>query len=227
MDFDDLRKKIIQMLSGDSIKIDADNFTNDMVTFNKSDDVLTLLVHLGYLSYDFYNQTVRIPNQEVQKVFVDTIKELKWTEMINMVQTSDELVKAIWRKDEAFVAKAIQQAHEDNVSLFDYNKENALSCVVSLALVMANEYYTLMREPQSGKGRADLVYIPKKNHPDKPALIIELKWDKSAEVAIKQIKERNYPNALKDYHGNLLLVGINYNATDKNHECIIEQFKID
>lgn len=64
--------------------------------------------------------------------------------------------------------------------------------------------------------------IPYKKYFDKPAVVIELKWDKNASGAIDQIKEKHYGNALKDYQGDLLLVGINYNKTTKKHECVIE-----
>lgn len=68
-----------------------------------------------------------------------------------------------------------------------------------------------------------MVFLPKKNFPDKPVLLVELKWDKSAESAIAQIKERKYCDSLKDYHGRLLLVGVNYDKKTKKHECIIEE----
>ncbi|MCC8048649.1 MAG: PD-(D/E)XK nuclease domain-containing protein, partial [Oscillospiraceae bacterium] len=60
------------------------------------------------------------------------------------------------------------------------------------------------------------------NHLDKPAIVAELKWDKSIEAAIAQIKEKNYPESLRDYKGRLLLVGINYNREAKTHECAVE-----
>ena len=103
-----------------------------------------------------------------------------------------------------------------------YNDENALSCVISLAYYSAQKNYTLHREMPAGKGFADIVMIPRKLHIDKPAVVIELKWDKSAGGAIEQIKEKQYGDALKEYQGKLLLVGINYNKMTKKHECVIE-----
>ena len=82
--------------------------------------------------------------------------------------------------------------------------------------------YTLIREFPTGKGFADIVFLPRK-HTDKPALLVELKWDKSAEGAISQIKEKKYAGMLDEYAGNLLLVGINYNRKNKMHECVIER----
>ena len=67
-----------------------------------------------------------------------------------------------------------------------------------------------------------MVFKPRKNV-DKPALVIELKMDKSAETAISQIKRKNYPVSVADYAGNILLVGINYDKKTKQHTCIIEK----
>ena len=84
--------------------------------------------------------------------------------------------------------------------------------------------YTRIREFPSGKGFADVVYIPRK-YSDKPAMMIELKYDKSAEGAIAQIKEKRYVESLKEYQGNMLLVGINYDKMTKKHTCVIERYE--
>jgi len=139
------------------------------------------------------------------------------------LQNSEKLLNAIFEKNEGLVAEAIQEAHEKNVSIIQYNDENSLACVLRLALYIAQEYYTIVREFPSGKGFADLVFIPRKKFAGKPAMIVELKWDKSAQSGIDQIKERNYAGALKDYQGELLLVGINYDKSSKTHECLIEE----
>ena len=193
-----------------------------MTTFESADDVLTLLVHLGYLTYNFEEKTVRIPNEEVEEEFVTSIKSLKWKNVLNALNQSEKLLQAIWHKESNVVAKGIEKVHEENTSILAYNDENSLSCVISLAFYGAKEYYTIIRELPSGKGYADLVFIPRKKHSDKPAIIIELKWNKSVEGAITQIKERNYLVALEEYKGNVLLVGVNYDLDSKHHECVIE-----
>ena len=81
----------------------------------------------------------------------------------------------------------------------------------------------MIRELPTGKGFADICMIPRKVHLDKPAVIIELKWDKNANGALEQIKEKHYTNALQDYQGNILLVGINYDRKNKKHTCLIEK----
>jgi hypothetical protein len=226
LDFDGLKSKVTQMLAGDCVSIETRSFANDMTTFNSADDVLTLLVHLGYLTYDFDDGTVRIPNEEVKSEFVISIKNLKWPHVVDALNHSDELLKAIWNKESEVVAKGVEAAHEANTSILEYNDENSLSCVLSIALYTANQYYTIIRELPTGKGYADLVFIPRRKWPDKPAMVVELKWDKEAKGALSQIKEKNYISALDDYHGNLLLVGINYDKSDKTHTCVIESLEM-
>ena len=121
------------------------------------------------------------------------------------------------------MAEMIDQIHSENTSILTYNDENSLSCIISLAYYNAVNEYTKIRELPTGKGFADIVYIPKK-YSDKPAMVIELKYNQSAEGAIAQIKEKRYVESLKEYQGNLLLVGINYDKETKKHSCVIEKF---
>jgi len=222
--FDDLREKITEMLGGNSISVNPDKFANDMTTFNSSDDVFALLIHLGYLSYDFEKRTVRIPNNEIRIEFRNAIEDLSWDGVALAIQNAEKLLQSIWEKESDKVASSLEVIHEKNTSVLNYNDENALSYVVNLALFTAFQYYTMIRELPSGKGFADLVFIPRLKHADKPAMIVELKWDKSAKGAIDQIKAKNYVSALEDYKGNLLLVGINYDKGTKHHECVIEEY---
>ena len=227
LNFDNLQTIITQLIAGASIEINPNKFANDMHTFNSVDDVLTLLVHLGYLTYNYKNSTVRIPNAEVKQEFINSIEDLDdWRSVVDAIRASKSLLQDIWDMDEAAVAEGIAKVHEDNTSILQYNNENSLSCVLSLALYIASNYYTIIRELPSGKGYADLVFIPKKKYVDKPAMVVELKWDKEAKGALAQISERNYSSALADYHGNLLLVGINYKKDTKIHECSIEMRQI-
>ncbi|MDO4987588.1 MAG: PD-(D/E)XK nuclease domain-containing protein, partial [Synergistes sp.] len=116
------------------------------------------------------------------------------------------------------------QAHDAYTSILKYNDENSLSCVITMAYFTAPQYYTVIRELPTGKGFADLAFIPHKKS-GKPPMIIELKWDKTADTAIRQIKEKRYTGALKDFGDEILLVGISYNkeSEDKKHSCVIEK----
>ena len=222
MNFDDLKDTIIELIAGQKVFIDTTTFSNDMVTFETKDDVLTLLIHLGYLTYDFYTKEVSIPNYEISEQFASTIKVMGWSEVANSIKQSDELLKATLNCEEERVAEFIEQSHQDNTSILKYNDENSLSCVISLAYYSARKIYTIERELPTGKGYADLVFRPRKNNSN-PAMIVELKYDKSAKCAIDQIKKKQYANCLNDYSGEILLVGINYNKNDKRHTCKIEK----
>ncbi len=222
MNFDGLKDTIIELLAGEKVVIDTTTFTNDMVTFATKDDVLTLLIHLGYLTYDFYTKEVSIPNYEISEQFASTIKVMGWSEVAASLKQSDELLKATLNYNEEKVAELIDKAHSDNTSILKYNDENSLSCVISLAYYSARKTYTIERELPAGKGYADLVFRPRKNNSN-PAIIVELKYDKSAEGALEQIKKKQYADCLKDYSGEILLVGINYDKDDKHHTCNIEK----
>lgn len=221
MNFDGLRDVIIQLIAGGTYSIDIGTFSNDMTTFNNLEDVLTLLVHLGYLSYNFDTQEVRIPNYEISKEFIAVIKISKWDETIKAIKQSMDLLESTWLLKEDEVAKAIEEVHQENTSIIKYNNENSLSCVVSLAYYSAKEYYTIVRELPTGKGFADIVMIPHTKHLDKPAIVVELKFDEDVDTAIKQILRKEYTQSLKDYQGDILLVGINYDKLTKTHTCKI------
>jgi len=221
MNMDGLKDAVVRMLAGDSMEINTGTFTNDMTTFASKDDVLTLLVHLGYLTYHRPDKSVSIPNREVAQEYVNAISTMDWGEVMRSVEDSRKLLQSLWDMDADAVAKGIDRAHEE-ISILQYNDENSLSCTINLAFYFAKEYYTIIRELPTGKGFADICLIPRQLHADKPAVVIELKKDKGAQGAIDQIRQKNYVQALEDYKGNLLLVGINY-GKDKKHTCVIEK----
>ena len=196
-----------------------------MTTFQIKDDVLTLLVHLGYLTYDKESQEVSIPNQEVAQESMRVIKVGGWEGLARAIESSEDLLKKTWMMDNTAVAGGIAKIHQETTSMLKYNNENSLTCVILMAYYSARIYYmNPIMELPSGKGFADVVYLPKRNA-DYPAMIIELKWDKSAEGAIAQIKNKEYTDWIKDYSGDILLIGVNYNTKDKKHECTIEKWR--
>lgn len=95
-----------------------------------------------------------------------------------------------------------------------------------MAYFTAPAHYTIIREMPSGKGFADMAFLPRSDSPGKPAMIIELKWDKDADTALKQIKEKRYTGCLKGYNDEILLVGINYDKKNKKHKCAIEKVNL-
>ena len=224
MNMNGLKDAVVEMLAGGSVRINTGTFGNDMTSFATKDDVMTLLVHLGYLTYDGDRECVSIPNKEVSQEYVNAISTMDWKEVIDSVEKSRQLLKALWNQDGETVARGIEQVHQE-VSILQYHDENALSYTVNLAFYFAREYYTIIRELPAGKGFADICFIPRKLHLDKPAVVIELKWDKTAQGAIAQIKNKQYTEALKDYQGDLLLAGINYDKKTKKHTCVIEKIQ--
>lgn len=225
MDMNGLKQAVVEMLAGNPVKINTKTFSNDMTSFATKDDILTLLIHLGYLTYNSIDETVSIPNKEVAQEYINAISTMDWTEVIRSIDASRQLLNAMWNMDGDSVALGLDHAH-DEISILQYNDENSLSCTIHLTFYFAQEYYNMVREYPSGKGFADICLIPRKSHPDKAAAIIELKWNKNAQGAIDQIRNKQYVNAFKDYHGNLLLVGINYDKKTKRHSCKIEKYQI-
>ena len=231
MDMYNLKELVTKLIAGSSVAINPDKFQNDMTTFASADDVMTLLVHLGYLTYDFDTRTVHIPNQEVQKEFINCIEDGGWEPVMDAIRKSEELLNATISGDEDTVARIIEHVHQENTSILAYNDENSLACIISLAYYSAKKNYVIYRELVGGKGFADLVFIPRKTT-QAPAIVVELKRNQTADAAIDQIKRKEYVQSLKDYRGEVLLVGINYESKDsdgenyKKHFCKIERMTI-
>lgn len=224
LNYDGLKDAIVEMLAGEHVAVNTERFQNDMTTFESRDDVLTLLVHLGYLAFDREESSVFIPNAEIRGEFRNAIVGEHWKDVVKALEQSDRLLRATWDGDCETVAGILDAVHSENTSILTYNDENSLSCVISIAYYNAMKEYTKVREFPTGKGYADIVFLPRR-HSDKPAMLVELKNDKSAKGAIAQIKEKKYVEGLGEYQGNLLLVGINYDRESKRHACVIEKWE--
>ena len=224
MNFEGLKDDIIRMLAGEHVYVDTTEFLNDMHIVRSKNDVLTVLIHLGYLAYDYDTQECYIPNKEVADEMNNAIKATSWEPLIKTIQNSKNLLASTISGNEQAVARAIDLAHDEHTSILAYNDENSLACVLSVAYIWAKNEYIIHREYATGKGYADLVMIPRRNV-SKPALVIELKFNHSAATAIDQIKRKEYPAKLAEYSGEILLVGINYDKETKQHTCKIEKVK--
>lgn len=226
MDFDSLRTDIVWMLGGGRTKVNTRSFQNDMYNFKTKDDVLTLLIHLGYLAYDAEAKETFIPNKEIIEEFENAMSVGGWPEVMRILKASEKLLEATLRGDEKSVAEGLDLAHMEASSILTYNDENSLSCAIGLAYYSARKDYRLIREFPTGRGFADIVFLPLPSV-GKPALVVELKYDRSADTAIEQIKDRKYTQALEGYTGEILLVGINYARENKNkpHSCVIERVR--
>ena len=231
MNMEGLRDDIVKLIAGEDVIVDVSTFSNDMVTFHSKDDVLTLLIHLGYLAIKGSTNLgviVHIPNEEIKLEFKTCVKNNnRYAGVYDLIKNTDVLLNDIWSLNSEAVAKIFDEAHQDHTSILTYNNENSLANVIAISLFLSTtNTYNVVRELPTGKGYADLVYLPKPGV-NKPALLIELKFDKSAQTAITQIKEKNYLQFFKDYKGEVLLVGINYSKDTKTHQCIIERAKLD
>ena len=225
--FEGLKEDVAILMDGGKIPVDITGYQNDMTTFHSKDDILTMLIHLGYLGYDSDRKEVFIPNKEVLQVFKTSTKNRDWTVTFRALQNSRKLLEATWACDQETVAELLEAAH-DKAGNRAYHSEAGLSYAVQLAYYAAQDLYTVIPELDTGKGYADLAFIPRK--PDIPAILVELKYREDADTAISQIHRQKYPDRLQLYKGNLILVGINYDKTVSNydtafkhHSCQIER----
>ena len=223
MDFEGLQEVIARLISGERIEVVADRFENDFETFRRKDDILTLLIHLGYLTYCEEDGTVNIPNEEVRLEFENILSSTgvnhKWVELL---KRSQKLLEDTLASNSEAEEKALDRIRDTEYAPTFYNNEQALRYVIKFTYIAAIEQYLKVEELPSGKGIADVVYLPKRIS-KYPAVIVELKWNITSEGAIKQIKENHYPAVLADYGGEIFLVGINYNEKTKAHSCVIEK----
>ncbi len=226
LDFDGLGRTIAELVGGGEAKVDVINFANDLETFRDKDDVLTLLIHLGYLTYDEETRKAHIPNEEIRLEFARAVRQVKRDDTIRRVRESERLIEDTVHGREEAVARQLEKIHEEESPLY-YNNEQALRSVIKRAYFSYGDEYMMFEELPAGVGYADVVYLPKKDS-ILPALLIELKWNRSAQSAIDQIKEKRYPEAVREYGGDILLVGISYDkdapAGERKHQCRIEKY---
>lgn len=223
LDLVGLKKDVFSMLSGGRVEVST-SFYRNTLCFDTKDDVLTYLIHLGYLGYDIDTSTCFIPNNEIKDMWALSMERANgYQEVAKMIKDSKELLVATWNGDEKTVTEKVGKAHREACSILQYNNEEAFQSAIHLAYYYAKSYYTMVNELPAGKGFADVVFIPYK--PNVPAIIIELKKDETVDVAIKQIKKRKYPDALEKYKDNLLLVAVCYDSKTKQHFSRIEKIE--
>lgn len=227
MNFDGLRRSVIEMLSGNGAAVNVSTFQNDVVNFKNRDDVITYLIHLGYLGYDQRKKQAFVPNEEIRQELAEVVEHTRWNEFLEFQKESSALLEATLDMEEELVAAGIERIHMQYVSSIQYNNENSLSSVLSIGYLSAMEYYFKpVREFPMGRGFADYVFLPKPEYrQDYPAMVVELKWNQNANTALKQIKEKRYPESILGYTDNIMLVGISYDKKTKEHQCVIEMLQ--
>ena len=233
MDQEGLQEDVVRLVAGESVEVETGFFENDVDTFSSRDDVLTLLIHLGYLTYeevaDSYGEAgdlvtgfSRIPNEEVRTEFRQILRKGKHRELIRLIRQSDRLLEDTLAGNEEAVAKAISAVRDLSYAPAFYNDEQSLRYAIKMAYISCVDQYAMIEELPSGHGIADVVFLPKRRSP-LPAMVIELKWNRDVAGAIEQIRDRNYPSVLRSFGGEILLVGITYDEKNKKHCCRIER----
>jgi len=228
-DYNGLTKTVAELVGGVDVKVNTTGFANDLTTFKGKDDVLTLMIHLGYLAYNSVNKTVRIPNEEIKQEFQRSIHEVRHAATRKRLEESERLFAETIQKNEEAVAARIEKVHTEETVAIHYNTEDSLRSVIKLAFYTYRDHYLQFEELPAGEGYADIVYIPRPDS-DWPALVIELKWKKAVDGAIDQILKKKYPSVLEHFGRRILLVGITYDkeakAGEKKHICKIVEYTI-
>lgn len=227
MDFEGIREAIVDMLGGNRFAVDKDTFTNDLSIVKSRNDVFTVLVHLGYLAYDESDGTVTIPNEEIRREFVRAVENGGRPELVKAIELSDRLLKATLSEDAQTVAVIIEELHDSNTAPLFYNNEQALRSVVVLGYLGAVDRYRRFEEIDAGRGRIDVLMLPR-DGVELPPIVIELKWNRTAESAVEQIRRKNYSAVVEKLgrHGEVLLVGISYDSKTRKHDCTIERLHV-
>ena len=224
LDYDGVKTAVVEMLAGREVPVSVVDFKNRLDEIKTKDNVLTYLIHLGYLNYDKKTGLCRIPNKEIKQEWEFAVKDSdNFSKIVEMIRDSEELLELTLEGEADEVAAALDRAHEEVSSIKSYNRESSLQAAIILAYYTAKTKYTIIQELPAGRGFADIGFIPK--NPNDPAILIELKCNHDADTAIKQIKNKNYPKVFENYLDNLLLVGVNYDKTTKVHECVIEKYR--
>ena len=216
-----------QTTARQAVKVNTATFTNDIVNIRSKNEVLTYMIHLGYLGYDQSRKNAFVPNEEIRQELMLAVESRAWNEMQLFEQGSESLLDATLDMNGEAVAEQIEKIHNEYVSVIQYNNENSLSSVLTVAYLSAMQYYFKpVRELPTGREFADFVYIPKPEYrEDYLAMVVELKWNKNAKTALDQIKNKKYPQSVLNYTGDILMVGINYDKENKEHQCLIEKYK--
>jgi hypothetical protein len=220
MDFEGLQADVLRAIGGEELRVDPHTFKNDMTSVGSRDDALTLLVHLGYLCYDIGTGRARVPNEEVRGELRRAVGRSRHDRVARVMRDSMRLVEDVLAKDEQAVAAGIGRAHDAACAPVHYNGEQALRAVVKAALVAAVDDWACMDEMPSGHGYADVAYLPRRGS-GKPALLVELKWDRPVSAAVDQVLARDYPQALRGLGVPILVVAVTYDSKTKEHACRI------
>lgn len=224
LDIEGVRSSIVRMIAGEWCEFEQVFFNKTFNNLTSFSAVMTMLAHLGYITYDSKLGRGRIPNEEIRKAMALAAQSCRWDEVSKSIFHSKRFIDAIIAGNAPQVAETLSHIHSDIASILTYNDENALACTVMYACYTARKDYFIFRELPSGVGFVDIALIPLP-HRGLPAILIELKWNKDADAAITQIHHRRYTSAFDGFEGDIIIVGVSYdkNSADKMHNCKIER----
>ena len=224
--YEGIREDIVTMVGGGEVDVDAGTFINTLDAIESKDDVFTYLIHLGYLAYNREEKTCSIPNGEIRLEWERALKRtVNYRPIVKMIENSKHLLAATLEGDADAVAETLDKAHRDVTSPLTYNNEGSMQSAIGLAYFYARTQYTVVKEFHSGKGYADMAFLP--YVPNRIPMVVEFKIDQNPERGLKQIAENCYTDAFADLHGTVVLVAISYNKKDKSHSCKIERVEVD
>ena len=220
MNFEGLRDDIVYLLAGEKIPLNVVGFSNDLENFQDKEEVLTALIHLGYLTYR--EGFVSIPNKELREEFSSTVKRLNWGIVSKLLNQSKKLLDATWQLDEEKVAQLLEDVHDVMQEFKEYNNEHTLKCVIHLAYYAAVDFYEFFFEAPAGKGYADCVMRPRSS--GHPGIIIELKYNKTVSEGMVQIEEKKYKDIFACTNvKEAVFAAINYDKRTKKHQCCMKK----
>lgn len=223
---EDVRDDLILMISGEGIPITIGQFSAASMEISSREQIYSAMVVYGLLTYD--NGEVLVPNKELMDKFNELLLSRDSLGYVyDLAKKSEQMLKATVAGETKVIENILQTAHDTESPVLSYNSEAELAAVVNLCYLSARNKYRIEREDRAGKGFADFVFYPEQKSED--CIILELKVDSTPEVAIAQIKEKNYALCFKgklgektQYTGRILAVGISYNKKTKKHSCRVE-----
>lgn len=218
----EIRDDIIEMVSGEEIDITIDEeFRAGQGAPRTKEEIYSAMIVLGFLSY--YDGYLKIPNKELMKEFEKALKDKSFGCVSEIINNSKRMLKATTSGNTKTVEDILHDIHNSEIPILQYNDENSFSCVLTLAYLSARDTYRIEREEKTGKGYADFTFHPRRKNDT--AFIVELKKDEVPEVAINQIKAKEYIEKFKreNEHKHILAVAICYNSKSKEHSCKIEE----
>lgn len=218
----DIREEVIEMVSGEEIDIIInEEFRAGQGVPRNKEEIYSAMIVLGFLSY--YDGYLKIPNRELMKEFEKALKDESFGYVSEIIENSKTMLKSTINGDTKKVEAILHDIHNSEIPILQYNDENSLSCVLTLAYLSARDTYRIEREEKTGKGYADFTFHPRRKN-DIP-FIVELKKDEEPEIAINQIKEKEYIQKFRDANKNkkILAVAICYDSKNKEHKCKIEE----